>query len=261
MMTHDMTDAFPEPLSRDLAFILGLDGPSASADTGGASAARSPGRVAGSATVGFSALAALLVGTTATVVAYWPAGREDDAATFPSSTAYERVKPASEAVAPAPPRLATPDAGPTATDPPAESERAPMVGPAYAARTVSAVVPGRAGAPAGLSARSPAVERARPRPPAQLVAATGSGGSGDDGRAAFATGRTNQPILEGVGVGRPAIDTRAASVLAGPAGASTPMPGLSTPPAAMNPAPIPVTNLRAARRDAQDALVGLRRQL
>jgi hypothetical protein len=30
---------------------------------------------------------------------------------------------------------------------------------------------------------------------------------------------------------------------------------------AMNPAPIPVAGLRAARREAQDALIGLRRQL
>jgi hypothetical protein len=257
-MTQAMADAFPEQLTRDLAFILDLDN-SPPSPTRRPLAIPALGSVTASASIGFSALAVLVAGTAVTLADWRPSGGErETAAPSPESRVTSTI-PTIMADAPAPPRATTLDiaAAPAPTIVAAAIERTTTISRATVIRTAAVGSSDRVVA----SARPPV--RARDRAGTRVAARADRVEV-----AATMAVRPPTPIRESAITGLRSADPQVVRTppvaLATTAGAlGTPPRAASAPAAtmAMNPATIPVARLRAARRDAQDALIGLRRQL
>lgn len=261
-MTQAMADAFPEQLARDLAFILDLDGSLPPPPTRRPLAIPPLGSVTASASIGFSALALLVAGIAVTLADRRPPrGERETVASSPGSRVTPTI-PAIMANAPAPPRATTPDiaAAPAPTIVAAAIERTTTISRVTVIRTAavgssdrvvaSARPPARARGRAGMrvAARVDRLDRV------EVAATTAVGSPTPVGESAVTRLRSAASQV----VRTPPI---ASATTAGALG--TPLRAASAPAAtvAMNPAPVPGARLRAARRDAQDALIGLRRQL
>ena len=261
-MTQAMADAFPEQLTRDLAFILDLDNSPPPPPMRRPLAILALGSVTASASICFSALAVLVAGTAVTLADWRPSGGErKTAAPSPQSRATPTI-PAIVADAPAPPRATTPDiaAAPAPTIVAAAIERTTTISRATVTRTAAVGSSDRVVA----SARPPA--RARNR--AGMRDAARAARVDRVEFAAMTAMRLPTPVRESAVTGLRSAGPQV--VRTPPIASATTAGALGTPPRAasspaatmaMNPAPIPVAGLRAARREAQDALIGLRRQL
>lgn len=235
-MVQPVADVFPEQLTRDLDFILNLD-------VSQPTPVRRPlgiatlGSVTASASICFSTLAVLVTGAALTLTDRWPTGSEREAAS-PTPRRDAATAPAQTVVASAVVNLeANGDrttVGHTATGDLPDQATA-LVRPRD-----------RAGAPiakrAHLAARIRMAANARPRPQ------TPNKGN-----------LTAKPPLSYLQLLQmpPIARTTAEAVLSTP---SEPASAAHAP-MTVNSAPTPVAKLRNARRDAQDALIGLRRQL
>ena len=260
-MTQMTADVPSDQLTRDLAFIIDLEHAPLPAVRRQPFVMPTLGSAKASTTIGFSALAVLLAGTAVSVANNWPVGDDGDAASVPSLRRVPSAAPSTVANVPAPPSGATPGtlraATPTVAamispDRPAIIDREPVRQVASIASVEGRVT--RAGSPAGERTRLPARPRAVEPDRSEMTATR------------FA--RAEPPVAEVSGVGGRTIESPVARVappvLAAATRAPVAVPGSAGAPAAsaaMNPAPVPTPKLRAARRDAQDALVGLRRQL
>lgn len=262
-MTQAMADAFPEQLARDLAFILDLDNSPPPGPIRRPLAIPALSSVTASASIGFSALAVLVAGTAVTLADWRPSrGERGAAAPFPRSRVTPTI-PATVADAPASIRPKTPDvaAAPAPTVvAAAKIERPATVSRATATRTAAVGSPDRA----FISGRSPAGARE----PAGTRAAARASRVDPMEMAATTAMRSPTPVSESAVTGLRSADPQvvrtpliASATTTGAQGTSPRTMSAPAAPIAMSPVSVPVTRLRAARRDAQDALIGLRRQL